>query len=73
MDMRDLSHTVREKGFANTTLHTWTKGSSGWLYGGYGGGRGSVGSAHGGVGPAAMGRPSSVGHSTAAHSGGAHR
>lgn len=72
MDMRDLSHTVREKGFANTTLHTWTKGSSGWLYGGYGSGRGSVGGPRGSVGPAAIGRPSSLGHATT-HSGAAHR
>lgn len=72
MDMRDLSHTVREKGFATTTLHPWTKGSSGWLYGGYEGRRSSVGAAHAGVGPAAVGRPSSVSHSTA-HSGGARR
>jgi hypothetical protein len=68
MNLRDLSHTAQQKGFATTTLHTGPTGFSAWLNGGYEGPRGGVAGSHAGVG-----EPSAVGHSSGGHStGGAH-
>ena len=69
MDLRDLSHTVRQKGFATTTLHNGSAGLSGWSHGGYEGQRGSVGGVRSSVGPAAVGRPGGVGHATTRSAG----
>ncbi|MGH9501052.1 MAG: DUF6600 domain-containing protein [Terriglobales bacterium] len=71
MDLRDLSHTVRNKGFATAPMHRGPSGYSSWWYIGNQGQRGSFEGARGGVGPAAMGRPGGVSRS-GAHSG-AHR
>jgi hypothetical protein len=68
-NLRDLSHTAQQKGFAVTTLHTGPTGLSAWLNGGYEGSRGGVAGAHGGVGQAGSASHSSGG----GHSSGAHR
>ncbi len=66
-NLRDLSHTAQQKGFAITTLHTGPTGFSGWLNGGYEGPKGSVGGSR-----ASAGQAGAVSHSSGAHSGGAH-
>jgi hypothetical protein len=67
MNLRDLSHTAQQKGFATTTLHTGPAGLSAWLNSGYEGPRAGIGGGHPGVGQAAA-----VSHSSSEHSGGAH-
>jgi FecR protein len=68
-DLRDLSHTARQKGFATTTLHTGPTGLSSWLNSGYGGQQ------NGGFGGprSSAGQASASGHTSGAHAaGGAH-
>lgn len=72
-NLRNLSHTAQQKGFATTTLHTGPTGLSAWLNGGYQGPRGSVAGAHAGVAPAAIGATSGGSHSSGGHSSGSHR
>ncbi|MFZ0800742.1 MAG: FecR family protein [Terriglobales bacterium] len=64
VNLRDLSHTAQQKGFATTSLHTGPTGLSAWLNGGYEGPRGGVAGSHAGVGEAGAVSHSSGGHST---------
>ena len=67
MNLRDLSHTAQQKGFATATLHTGPTGFSSLWNGGY-----AAPVMHS-SGPAVMSQPGPSGHSTGSHTGGAHR
>jgi hypothetical protein len=66
MNLRELSHTAQQKGFALTTLHMGPTGLYAWLNNGYEG-QGTHGAA-----PAAVSQPGAA-HSSSGHSTGAHR
>ncbi len=68
MNLRELSHSAQQKGFATATLHTGPTWFSGGSQGRYAGPNGSVGSVHGGTSPAAVGHSGGASHSSGAHS-----
>jgi hypothetical protein len=65
-DLRDLSHTARQKGFATTTFHTGPTGLAAWLNG-YGGQNSGAGNPLASQGQAPNASHSSVGHSSGGH------
>jgi hypothetical protein len=66
-DLRGLSHTAQQKGFATTNLHAGPTGLSSWFNSGDGG------QGMHGVGPVTTGASSGSSHSSGGHSAGAHR
>jgi hypothetical protein len=72
-NLRDLSHTAQQKGFATTTLHTGPTGLGAWLNGGSEGSRAGVRGTHASAEPVGnVGHSSAATHSTGGHSSGSH-